>query len=156
MKVYTSYFYQVRFFKPYMIPLSTAMWDPKWFHNFKGSKHIFYDKNGIVNGAKAIPFVPGEQCEGLCDGSCIEKHPESCEFMNAYRKQLSKLKYKKVMSWLEAIGNNLVKDGQEPYMILLFHEKPDNPCSERVAVQEWFADHGLEVTELEYPIKDYY
>lgn len=28
MKIYTSYFYMIRFMKPNMIPLSTAKWDP--------------------------------------------------------------------------------------------------------------------------------
>lgn len=32
MKILISYFYQIRFFKPNMIPLSTAAFDPKWFH----------------------------------------------------------------------------------------------------------------------------
>ena len=31
IKVQTSYFYQIRNFTPNMVPLSTAMWDPK-FH----------------------------------------------------------------------------------------------------------------------------
>lgn len=29
MKIRTSYFYQIRNFKKNMIPVSTAMWDPK-------------------------------------------------------------------------------------------------------------------------------
>lgn len=36
MKIYTSYFYQIRFFKPNMIPLSTAKYDPSWFHKGLG------------------------------------------------------------------------------------------------------------------------
>lgn len=32
MKFYISYFYAVRFMKPNTVALSTAMWDPKWFH----------------------------------------------------------------------------------------------------------------------------
>ena len=46
MKIMTSYFYQIRFFKPYMIPLSTAKWDPKWFHRNQGQNYQFKDKNG--------------------------------------------------------------------------------------------------------------
>ena len=30
MNILISYFQQIRYFKPYMIPVSTAMWDPKW------------------------------------------------------------------------------------------------------------------------------
>ena len=36
MKIMTSYFYAIRFFKPNMIPISTAKWDPKWYHQNKG------------------------------------------------------------------------------------------------------------------------
>ena len=43
----TSYFYQIRNFKPNMIPLSTALWDPKWFHKNKGHSFQFKDKNGV-------------------------------------------------------------------------------------------------------------
>lgn len=32
MKILTSYFYQIRNFKPYQIPLSTAISDPAWYH----------------------------------------------------------------------------------------------------------------------------
>ena len=32
----TSYFYQIRFFRPDMIPLSTARFDPSWYHRNKG------------------------------------------------------------------------------------------------------------------------
>ena len=39
MKIYTSYFYQIRFFKPNMIPLSTAKYDPSWFHKGLGWKY---------------------------------------------------------------------------------------------------------------------
>ena len=35
MKIYISYFYAVRFFKPYQIPMSTAVWDPKWWRGVK-------------------------------------------------------------------------------------------------------------------------
>ena len=31
MEFYTSYFYKIRFMKPYMIPLSTAVFNPKWY-----------------------------------------------------------------------------------------------------------------------------
>lgn len=50
MKFYISYFYQIRFFKPNMIPISTAKWDPKWYSQ-NGKPYI--DKRGVVNGLRA-------------------------------------------------------------------------------------------------------
>ena len=49
-----------------MIPVSTAMWDPKWFHDFTGDEdYIFKDKRGIYNGIRASIFLMTSVCEGL-------------------------------------------------------------------------------------------
>ena len=50
MKVLITYFYNIRFLKQNQIPVSTAMWDPKWYHDFKDKDYIFKDKNGVYNG----------------------------------------------------------------------------------------------------------
>ena len=48
MRILVSYFYHVRHFKPYMIPFSTAVWDPAWYHNFnKCHNYTYLDKNGV-------------------------------------------------------------------------------------------------------------
>ena len=44
MKFALGYFYQVRFFTPNMIPVSTAVSDPKWYHQNKGPQFTFLDK----------------------------------------------------------------------------------------------------------------
>ena len=62
MKIMTSYFYQIRFMKQNYIPLSTAIWDPKWFHQNKGQDFQFKDKNGVWNGLRAEIFMPGKEC----------------------------------------------------------------------------------------------
>ena len=74
MQIIVSYFYHVRHFKPYMIPFSTAVWDPAWYHNFKRDHNYTYvDKNGVLNGLR-IPFLrPGAKCKDLCSG------PELCQ-----------------------------------------------------------------------------
>ena len=48
MKLCTSYFYRIRFFRPDIVPFSTAKWDPKWYHNFQGQNNIFLDRNGVL------------------------------------------------------------------------------------------------------------
>ena len=152
MKIYTSYFYMVRFMKPYMIPLSTAKYDPAWFHQNLGYRHQWKDKNGVWNGLRASEFAPGPVCEGLCEGlnNCSEKNPNSCLFLNAYRYQLSQLDYNDIIKRCENIANHVKEYEQfkeEPVIILLVHEAKDNPCSERKPIQEWFASHGKEVIE---------
>lgn len=34
MKLALSYFYQIRFFKRYMLPVSTTCLDPDWYHDW--------------------------------------------------------------------------------------------------------------------------
>ena len=62
MKIRISYFYQIRNFKPNMIPMSTAISDPSWFHDWKDSSYIFTDKRGILNGLRLKPIIV--QCGG--------------------------------------------------------------------------------------------
>lgn len=37
---------------------------------------------------------------------------------------------------------------ENPIMILIVYEKPDNLCSERVVIKKWFKDNGVEVKEF--------
>lgn len=37
---------------------------------------------------------------------------------------------------------------EDPIIVLLVYEKPDNPCSERWPLKDWFAKHGLELQEV--------
>ena len=152
MEIYTSYFYQVRFMKPYMIPLSTAIWDPKWYHQNLGQEHVWKDKNGVYNGLRAPVFAPGPLCENLCRGpeTCVTKDPTTCLFLNTYRYQLDQLDYDDVIARCERMGKyiqSLEHFSEEPVIILLVHEAKTNPCSERRVIQEWFASHGKQVTE---------
>lgn len=152
LKIYTSYFYMVRFMKPYMIPLSTAKYSPKWFHQNKGQDYQWKDRNGVWNGLRAPDFSPGPICEGLCSGQseCLTHDSTSCLFLRAYRYQLDQLDYNNIIQRCENLANKIKEIEQfneEPIIILLVHEAPNNSCSERRVIQEWFADHGKEVKE---------
>lgn len=151
MKFYTSYFYQLRFFPPNAIPLSTAYRDPKWYFNFQKQGHVWKDKRGVYNGLRADPLMPGEQCEGLCYGpeGCDAK-PNYCRFLQRYKQQLDELDFAEIVGRAERLAKKIQnKEGftEEPKIIFLFHETPTNPCSERWAVQKWFQEHGIEVSE---------
>lgn len=134
--------------KPYMIPLSTAIYGPKWFK--QGT--VWKDKNGVYNGLRAPVFAPGPLCENLCRGpeTCITHDPTKCLFLNAYRYQLDQLDFNDVVSRCERLGKyvqSLEHFAEEPVIMLLVHEAPQNPCSERRVIQEWFAANGKEVVE---------
>lgn len=141
MKVWTSYFYMVRFLRPYHIALSTALYDPKWFHAFRGQKHLFVDKNGVLNGLRAEVLHPGASCEGLCSGRPCALSPGSCSFLKEYRRQIFSLDRSALEESFSALGGR-VRDRlgfrEEPEIVLLVHEAPSNPCSERIVLQEFF------------------
>lgn len=149
MKIFTSYFYQIRNFKPYMIPLSTAVWDPKWYHQNSRDKSIIYlDKNGVYNGTRVEPLVPGSDCEFLCKGREVCKDdPDSCEFLKRYKEQISRLNISQFLDSLKEL-EVLNKTNHETYIVLIFYETPDNPCSERIIVTDWLRTNGVDVKEL--------
>lgn len=157
MKIMTSYFYQIRFFTPNMIPLSTAKFDPSWFFNNQKQGYQWKDKRGVWNGLRAEPFVPGVECNGLCRGpeTCNSGGPHSCPFLKKYREQLDKLNYEEILQRFETLGEKVQQEGgwfdQEPILVLIVHEAYDNPCSERWVIQDWFKDHGYPIEEFIHP-----
>jgi len=151
MKIYTSYFYKIRFFQPNMIPISTAKWDPLWYHQGKGPAHWFIDKNGVINGLRADVFAPGPIASQLCRGACDPKDPANCAFLKEYSKQLSTLDINEIMTrtehLCELVRNHTDFKG-EAIAVFIVHEAPNNPCSERIAIQNYFRSNGIECEEL--------
>lgn len=155
-KFYTSYFYQIRFFQPNMIPLSTACGDPKWYHDFKSKDHCFVDKRGVMNGLRAEMLHPGPLCAGTCDGGKkidCGKDPSKCSFLKIYEFQLAGVDWENFLvrchHTAEAVRQWNGYEG-EPVFVLMVHEAWYNPCSERVTLQNWVKSHGYECTELPY------
>lgn len=135
-----------------MVPLSTAVFDPKWYFNFQKQGTVWKDKNGVYNGLRAEVFAPGPLCEGLCRGpeTCITKDPRTCLFLKTYRYQLDQLDFNDVIARCERIGKyiqSLEKFSHDPEIALILHEAPQNPCSERRVIQEWFAANGVQIIE---------
>lgn len=146
MKFYISYFYAVRFFDKSAVCLSTGHSDPAWFHDGQGKRHVFRDKRGVMNGLRAEPFVPHVKGEcGYCD-----KDSSKCGFLRNYREQLDKLDFNEMMQRFESIAARVSPNVDNPDIILLVWEAPDNPCSERWVLSDWFKDHGVQIEE--YPI----
>lgn len=153
MYIMTSYFYQIRFFTPNMIPVSTAKWDPKWFHQNKSQNWQWKDKNGVWNGLRAEMFAPGPSCDHLCRGPevCNSGDPQICPFLRTYRTQLDQLDFKDVIQRIYNLGKAVQEaEGftEDPIVVLIVHEAPTNPCSERRVIQEWFRDNGYPIEEF--------
>ena len=142
MKIATSYFYQIRNFPKNFIPVSTAIWDPMWFHNFtRDYNHLFYDKQSN-HGPVVCP------CEG--------KDYTTCSFLNNYRKNLENIDFNILYKDFEELAKLYQEKEnikEEITIVLIVYETPNNPCSERKPLQEYFKAHGIECNELEYPIQ---
>ena len=125
MKLYTSYWAQVRNFPKNLIGLNTTCFPPRW-------RPLGQDKNGVWV-IDCPPLKPGKECEGLCNGKCNPKHPTDCKFLNNYYGQLMKIDFNKFMDSLfklyeKICSNENLKDINFAF---IFFEKWDCPCSER-------------------------
>lgn len=146
MKLYTSYWAQVKNFPKNLVALSTVVWEPRWY--YVGG----VDKNGIIS-LQCSPLRPGHSCNGLCNGHCEPRHPQDCAFLREYRKQLDAIDFDDFIQHLLDLQVRLLKDfpeRKEFNFAFIFFEKYDNPCSERWVVQDWFRAHGVEIEEW-YP-----
>lgn len=110
MKFYTSYFYQIRFFPKTVIPISTAVWDPKWFHDFQSSDYVFKDKRGIYNGIRSYILSP-IAVEPYCK-ECNHDKAQPCAFLREYRLYLDNLDFDFVLAECERIGQKNKKPGR--------------------------------------------
>lgn len=171
MRISLSYFYQIRFFRPYMIPLSTALWDPKWYHKSTGNQYTkFIDKNGVINGLRIECLQPHSESESKSDDHkyctyCTEDDKKinsqhhDCDFLLDYRSKLDRLDFNKLLNDFDVIGQsikNQLNFTQDPLIVLIVHESPDNPCSERWVLFDYFRDHNYPLYELQYPILSNY
>lgn len=141
MKLYTSYFAQLRKFPQNLVGLSTAHWNPKW-------RPMGKDKRGVIC-VDCPPFKPGHECEGLCNGKCEPKHPNDCAFLKAYKAQLDKLNLSNIQEHLGKLAAQIAYDEgfTDVDFAFLVYETPTNPCSERIAIQQWFKEHGIKCEE---------
>ena len=148
MEIYTSYFYQVRFFPVNLVPLSTAAFDPKWYHNNRGPSYQFKDKRGVINGIRADVFAPGSELGGYCSEAC-GMVPPNCDFLLRYRAQLDRLDFRTIWQKFESLAQTIqLREGLESVnFALLLHEAPTKLCSERCVIQDWFAKNGHPIHE---------
>ena len=144
MKLYITYFYNIRFFNPNQIGISTAAWQPKYWT-------FGQNENGAVFGLYEEKLSPKTIEPVDCQKDCPYKDlVPNCSFLAKYREYLDTVDFNYLMTeFNEAIEevkkiNNFT---DEPEIILLVYEKPDNPCSERVPLIDYFKKHGVEIKE---------
>ena len=145
MDFYISYFAQFRNMTSKQICFSTAVWDPKWFHDFKDSNHKFV-KDGKIYGLRMPCFICNDTS---CSGMPCPHLPSSCRFLKAYKQHLDELDFKKIVNALKKSANIVAKElgVKDPDVVLLVHEAPTNRCSERQPLVKWFEENGMTLQE---------
>ena len=156
MKLMISYFYQIRNLPVNYIPLSTAIWDPGWYHDFtKDYDYIFEDKRGIVNGIRLLPVINCGKAASGCHGpeQCSDTSaPPHCQFLKTYRENLEHIDFTQLISDLETLEKKYQEYKHitdEIVMTLIVYETPSNPCSERVALRDYFNSKGYSLDEFQ-------
>lgn len=141
MNIATSYFYQIRNFTSNMIPVSTCLSDPAWYRPPQG-KEYYIDKRGIICGLRYEPLIVQPEW-GICPCEYQRIGSPHCDFLGYYRQALFSLNKEEILKAFEFCLNKFNADT----IILIVYEAPDNPCSERAVLQDFF-----DCKELEYPI----
>ena len=131
MKLATSYFYQIRHFKPWMIPVSTALSDPDWYRPPQGQEY-YIDKRGIICGLRYEPLIVQLQgshncgsVDFICSYSKDMKNGIICPCMKEYEQLLYSLVDKeKTLKAFEFCANKFKRpfDDEEPIIVLMVYE----------------------------------
>ena len=119
---------------------------------------MFFDKRHILNGLRLETII--EQGRHSNNGPdmcpCEKKENETCSFLQQYRENLEKIDFNKMIIDMQDFAENYKKNeniNEEIILVLIVYETPNNLCSERIPLQEYFTKHGWECKELEYPIQ---
>ena len=91
------------------------------------------------------------QVEQYCSKECpYKKDLPNCHFLTAYRNYLNTVDINYLLSEFKRIAEDVKKINNyegEPEIILLVYETPDNPCSERQPLIDYFEKHGIKTEE---------
>ena len=141
MKIYTSYWAKVRDFPTNLVGLNTTVWPPKY-------RPLGTDKRGVTV-INCKPLVPGRECEYLCRGACDPPHPQDCLFLQTYRKQLDKINFNEFYTYMKELSAKIAHQKQlkDANFAFIVFEPPIRECSERIVIQQWFRDNGIEIEE---------
>lgn len=145
MKIYIGNFANLRNMNENCIPISTAVWQPKfWKYGI--------DKNNIFLGIcekELSPYKIDVEDEVLCCKDCPRRvELPNCEFLRRYRAHLDTVDINYILSEFERVADDVRKITHyvgEPNIVLLVYEAEDNPCSERRPLIDWFKSHNIEV-----------
>ena len=108
---------------------------------------MFKDKRGILNGLRCETII--EQGRHSNNGPsicpCDTKEYQTCSFLKQYRNNLENIDFNKMITDMQKFADNYRKNEnikEEIILVLIVYETPNNPCSERQALQDYFTSYG--------------
>lgn len=126
IKFYISYYYKLRFMPEDALVIGTSTTWPFWDKKTKTRYRL-------------EPLVPQQTC---CP--CDNRVSSGCEFKRLYKQQLDALDFDNIIKPLEEFAESQHKT----MIVLMVYEAPDNTCSERSIIVQWFKDHGKVLEEF--------
>lgn len=145
MKIYIANFANLRNMNENCIPVSTAVWQPKFWKYGIDKHNIFLG----LSERELSPYKIDIEDEVLCCKDCPRKKDlPDCEFLRRYRAYLDTVDMNYILSEFSRVSEEvrmITHYEGDPSIVLLVYEAEDNPCSERKPLIEWFAKHGIAV-----------
>lgn len=158
MKIYTSYFGQLRNFKnKNIIPISTTAggW-PWWLYKSYNKKQgsCFLNENNIMLGIWEDKFSCGNLFDKLdekCSKNCLYKDKvPHCQFMDTYLNYLRTIDVNYFLNEFKRVSEEVrkvTKFEDEAIILLMVYEGKDCSCAERPCIQQYFKENNIEVKE---------
>lgn len=149
MKFYITYFYNIRFLPSDCLPISTAVWDPKWFKMRNG--YVWKDNRGVINGFRLEDLhIPENEYDNECQlgmSKCPYINDEICPFKKKYLNHLYTLNFNELLYNIKSAAKAYnCKD-----ICLMVHEKFGTLCGERHSLTKYFSEHNIDLIEFKNP-----
>lgn len=147
MKFYIANFAQLRSMNKTCIPISTAVWNPKFFK-------IGLDSNEVMLGISEKELSPykvdmSDGCQKDCPNR--ERVP-NCPFLTKYRAYLDTIDFDYLVSEFNRVAEDVRKithyEGTAT-IVLLVYESINTKCSERWPLIDWFNANGITLLNFE-------
>ena len=153
MKIYTSSYYNIRFFTPNMIPIATSIDWPYWLR--KNKPKLYLNEDNVIIGIKEEKFsnfMPlFNSLEEKCRKDCPYKNKvPNCQFMLKYSEYLKTIDFNALLIEFKRIIKEVKKINKfegEPIIVLMVFESEKCNCAERPCIQKWFKDNGYNLEE---------
>lgn len=108
-----------------------------------------YKEGNLWLGTTANEIIFPNLTAGEDTCPCNKKDPFVCGFIKAYMGKLRSVDFKaferRYTFFAATVSSKIDK------LVLIVYEKPDNPCSERGSLIQWFKENGIELEEFIKP-----